>query len=154
MAIPAALTPGTTSVLTNQQERTDTDAGGALFPRVLMASRDGQRVAPVAQLFVAPTTSPATLTASTSTSYVFPVTEAGLYALRWVYIENNSDAAATPANVYVGFDATAVLGGFKIRPGEVRCFPFPVQTTVQLLSSQALAVNGASDGGVVLVGGL
>ena len=153
MATPTALTPGNVTVLTNVAERTDSD-GTEILPRVTVGDRYGQRMAPVAQTPIAPTSPAANLTASTDTVYTFPNTDAGMYNLRRVYVENNSDAAATPANLYVNFDAAASPGTCKLRPGEWRSYDVPVSSTVHLYSTQALAVNGGTDGGVVLLGWL
>jgi len=154
MPVPTALTPGTASVLTNQQERTDTDVSGTLLPRVTVGDRAGQRVAPVAQLAVAPTSPQANLNAATDTTYTFPNTDSGMYNLRRVYIENNSDRGSTPADLYVNFDAAASPGTSCLRPGQWRSYDVPVAATVHLYSTQALAVNGAAAGGVFMLGWL
>jgi hypothetical protein len=41
-----------------------------------------------------------------------------------------------------------------LRPGQWRSYDVPVAATVHLYSTQALAVNGAAAGGVVMLGWL
>lgn len=152
MATPTALTPGNVTVLTNVAERTDSD-GTEILPRVTVGDRYGQRMAPVAQLAVAPTSPPANLNAGSDTTVSFPNTDAGMWNLRRVYIENNSDGG-TPVTVYVNFDAAASPGTCKVRPGEWRSYDVPVNAAVHLYCASALSLNGGTDGGIVLLGWL
>ena len=154
MPVPTDLTHGNVSVLTNQQERTDNDASGSVIPRVTTGDRSGQLISPVASRPIAPTSPAANLTASTDTVYTFPNTDSGMWNLRRVLVENNSDRGATPADVYVNFDAAASPGTSCLRPGQWRSYDVPVAATVHLYSTQALAVNGSAAGGCVLLGWL
>lgn len=140
-------------VLTGLEERVQDNAGDtSMTPGAVLFDRNDQRTATVAQTPITLSGAPANLNAAADTALTWTTTAGEAYSVRRVYIENNSDGG-TAATLYGRFDATANPGGFKIRPGEWRSFDVPCNV-LHLYCASGLALNGTTDGGVVVLGWL
>ena len=147
-------TVSTVSVLTNQQERDQINADASLTPATVATDRNDQRIAPVAQTAVALQGPPATLTASADTTLTWATTSGEAYSVRRVFVQNKSgNNGVTAVPMYVAFDATASAGSVRIDAGAWLSFDVP-NNALHVYCTSALAVNGSSDGNVVVLGWL
>lgn len=128
-----------------QSTATDTTNANSRLPRTMVVGSDGSALNkytyssnPYAGASVALSSPPATLTAGADTALSFAGT------VNHVYLENN-----TASVVNYDYDTAATAGSPVLNPGDWRLIDWPL-TTLHLLCSVAVALNGGAAGNLIV----